>query len=196
VVTFLEIYLSGQKNNFCDLIWGGASAQKWGYGGGVSDALFLGLLPLIGVRTKSGFSLGPLWGGGKNVKIRPQVCDNFCGKSVPNFDRKSVQKVIQNWGCKSGTSVHFSTFLWSTFWSNFCVHTCGGAKLLDFFLKKCYTLLFLPHFWTQGGCPWGVPLGGFRRPFSGVTTFNRGPDEKWFFIGGPFWGWGVEVPIC
>ena len=34
-------------------------------------------------------------------------------------------------------------------------------------------------------------MGGFRRPFSGVTTFNRGPDEKWFSIGGPFWGGGV-----
>ena len=34
----------------------------------------------------------------------------------------------------------------------------------------------------------GSHLGGFRRPFYGVTTFNRGPAEKWFSIGGPFWG--------
>ena len=72
MVTFLEIYLSGQKNNFCDLIWGGASAQKWGYGG-VSDALFLGLLPLIGVRTKSDFSLGAPFGGGEGGQKSDEI---------------------------------------------------------------------------------------------------------------------------
>ena len=42
----------------------GVVCVPWGPIWGVSDALFLGLLPLIGVRTKSGFSLGAPFGGG------------------------------------------------------------------------------------------------------------------------------------
>jgi hypothetical protein len=75
------------------------------------------------------------------------------------------------------------------------VCTLVGGKTSRLFSKKMLHTIIFTSLLDPGGVPMGVPLGGFRRPFSGVTTFNRGPDEKWFYIGGPFfWGGGGRGP--
>src|SRR5271163_4258455 len=131
--------------------WGG---PIWG----VSDALFMGLLPLIGVRPKSGFPSGALFGGrGPGGSKRGE---KKCAKN----DQKSVPKCDQKWGCENSyisSLFHFSVvhFLVQLLCTNL-----WGQNFSTFFQKNVTHYYFYLTFGTQvGGCD-GGPIGGFPTP--------------------------------
>src|SRR5271163_4530342 len=124
---------------------GGHVCLMGGPNWGVSDALFMGLLPLIGVRPKSGFPSGALFGGRgpggpkgvkKSVKFRPQICDKFCVKSVPKNDQKSVPKCDQKWGCENSYISSLLDFSVVNFLVQLLCTNLWGQNFSFFFQKK------------------------------------------------------------